>query len=91
MYLKLLTRTDAADYKRANRHINPEVGCMETEKLKQFYKEQLVRAGVDFHKAEQAVSNMTGEELKLIHDIWSDWAVVFPRTEDELLGSVEMS
>ena len=55
---------------------------METEKLKQSYKNQLVRAGVDSHKAEQAVKNLTREELQLIREIWSEWAVVL--TENHL-------
>lgn len=56
---------------------------MEIEKLKQSYKDHLVKAGVNFDRAEQAVKNLTREELQLIQDIWPGWIVVFPRTENE--------
>lgn len=62
---------------------------METEKLKQLYKNQLIRAGVDSHKAEQAAQNLTGEELQLICEIWSDWAVAL--AEKEMLAMTEVS
>lgn len=62
---------------------------MEVEELKQSYKNQLMRAGVDFHKAEQAVNNIKDEELQLIREIWSDWTVVFSQTENEILASIE--
>ncbi len=54
---------------------------METEKLRQSYKKQLIRAGVDSHKAEQAIKNLTREELQLIRDIWSEWAVTLKENE----------
>ncbi len=54
---------------------------METEKLKQSYKKQLIRAGVDSYKAEQAVKNLTREELQLIREIWSEWAVTLKENE----------
>jgi len=62
---------------------------MTTEKLKQSYKEQLVRVGVDPHKAEQAAKLLTGEELQMISEIWPGWAAVFPQVENELLAVVE--
>lgn len=64
---------------------------MEVEELKQSYKNQLMRAGVDFHKAEQAVSNMKDEDLQLIREVWSDWTVVFSQAENEILASIEIS
>ncbi len=84
MYLRLLTGENVSDYKRADDSINSGVGGMETEKLKQSYKDMLVRAGVDFHRAEQAVKNLTWEELHLIGEIWPEWAAAFAQTENEL-------
>ena len=56
---------------------------MEINLLKQSYKNQLVRAGVDHHKAEQAVEDMTSEDLQLIQEVWSDWILVSPQTEND--------
>ena len=50
---------------------------MEAEMLKQSYKQQLVKAGVDFHRAEQAANILTWEELQLISEIWPEWAAAF--------------
>ncbi len=58
---------------------------METQKLKQSYKNLLLKAGVDFRKAEQVVKNMTREELQLIHDTWPEWVVVLPRSENDIV------
>lgn len=60
---------------------------MDTEKLKQSYKKQLLKAGVDPHKAEQAAMNLTREELKLIHQIWPEWAAALPRAENQIQAS----
>lgn len=56
---------------------------MEINLLKQSYKNQLVRAGVDHHKAEQAIEDMTSEELQLIQEVWSDWVLVSPQIEND--------
>ena len=56
---------------------------METEKLKHSYKNELLRAGVDFHKAEQVVNNLTREELQLIREIWPEWDLIL--TENEII------
>ncbi len=45
-------------------------------KLKEIYQAQLVRVGVSLSKAEQAAQNVTANELKLIGEIWQDWANV---------------
>lgn len=58
---------------------------MKTEELEQSYKEQLVRVGVDPHRAEQAAKLLTGEELRLISEIWPGWGAVFPPVENEIL------
>lgn len=58
---------------------------MKTEKLRQSYKEQLVRVGVDPHRAEQAAKVLSGEELRLISEIWPSWGAVFPQVETEVL------
>jgi hypothetical protein len=60
---------------------------MEINLLKQSYKNQLVKAGVDSYRAEQAVKNLTKEELQLIREIWSDWAAVL--TESEIIAIIK--
>lgn len=57
------------------------VSHMEIEKLKQSYKNQLVKAGVDLCRAEQVVRNVTLEELQLILEIWPEWALVLEKNE----------
>jgi ATP-dependent protease HslVU (ClpYQ) peptidase subunit len=54
---------------------------LKTEKLEQSYKDQLVKAGVDFQRAEQASKVLTREELLLVSEIWPEWAVVFSQVE----------
>jgi len=63
---------------------------MEVEELKQSYKNQLIKVGVDLNKAEQAINNLKDEELQLIREIWSDWTTVLPQTENEILSSVRI-
>lgn len=50
---------------------------MNFDRLKQSYVEQLVKAGVEPQKAEQAAKTLNIEELKLIGLIWPEWAAVF--------------
>lgn len=52
---------------------------MKTEKLEQSYKEELVKAGVDFHRASLAAKSLSRDELQLISEIWPEWAVVFSK------------
>ena len=47
---------------------------MKTEMLMQSYKHQLVKAWVNFHRAEQATKILTWEDLQLISEIWPEWA-----------------
>jgi hypothetical protein len=47
---------------------------MEIEMLMQSYKHQLVKAGVEFHRAEQAAKILTWEDLQLVSEIWPEWA-----------------
>ena len=42
---------------------------MKTEKLKQSYKDQLVKAGVDPHRAEEVAKVLTSEPLQLTASI----------------------
>ena len=62
---------------------------MQAEVLKQSYKQQLVKAGVDFHRAEQAANILTWEDLQLISEIWPEWAATCSQTECEGLASRE--
>lgn len=62
---------------------------MKAEMLKQSYQHQLVKAGVDFHKAEQAARMLTWKDLQLISDIWLEWAAAFSQARVEKLTSIE--
>ncbi|MGK7877109.1 MAG: hypothetical protein AB4426_28595 [Xenococcaceae cyanobacterium] len=64
---------------------------MKSNKLEWAYREQLVKAGVKPQKAEQAAKTLTEEELQLISEIWSDWAVIFYQIEREILTIQEWS
>ena len=65
---------------------------METNTLKQFYQEQLVRAGVERPKAEQAAQSLTKDELLLISEVcWSEWVETFYEIEREILTLAESS
>lgn len=44
--------------------------------LKKIYQAELIRVGVPLPKAEQAAQNITSEQLRLIGEIWADWAKV---------------
>ena len=53
---------------------------MKPKQIKQFYKEQLIKKGVDCQKAELAASNLTNlttDELRIISEIWSEWGLIF--------------
>lgn len=50
---------------------------MKTKRLKQSYREQLVKAGVNPQKAAQAAKIMTMRELQLIGEIWPEWAAIY--------------
>jgi len=47
---------------------------MTAEKLKRSYQKQLIKAGVEPQRATQAATTMTLEELRLIGEIWQEWA-----------------
>ena len=49
---------------------------MNFNKLQQSYQEQLIKAGVSQHRAEQAAKTLSITELKLISEIWEDWGHV---------------
>ncbi len=50
---------------------------MTCEQLQQSYQQQLVKAGVSQHKAEQAARTLSRQELQIISEIWQDWGKVF--------------
>lgn len=56
---------------------------LKTEKLEQSYKNQLVKVGVDFQRAEQAARALSGEELLLVSEIWPEWATVFSQVDKD--------
>jgi hypothetical protein len=47
---------------------------------KHIYYKELIKAGVEPQKAEQAARNMTEKELLLIAEIWENWADVIEQT-----------
>jgi hypothetical protein len=61
--------------------------------LKQSYKEQLIKAGVEPQKAVKAAEKITREELNLIGEIWTDWANAARRIElsSRAVGLAEMT
>lgn len=54
---------------------------MKTERLKQSYRNQLIKAGIAPHRAEQAADTLTPEELRLIGEIWPEWTAAFSPVE----------
>lgn len=60
---------------------------MDIEQLKHSYQQKLVQAGIESHRIEAAVKNITIEELRLISEIWSQWALF--STENEAIAGVE--
>jgi hypothetical protein len=64
---------------------------METEKLKQAYRSQLIQVGVNSHKAAQASRVMTEHELQLISEIWPKWVTALLQAEDVILSSIDSS
>ena len=47
-----------------------------SQNLKEKYKSQLIKVGVPLFKAEQAAQTLTLEQLKIIGEIWPDWAKI---------------
>lgn len=47
--------------------------------LQQSYYNELIKVGVCPQKAEQAAMSMSQTELKMIAEIWSQWAVVLTK------------
>lgn len=56
---------------------------MDLLRMKQSYREQLVKVGVHPLKAEQAAKTLSAQELQMIGDIWPEWATIFAKTEQE--------
>jgi hypothetical protein len=52
------------------------------EKYKQAYKEQLIQAGINQHRAEQVSAQLTPIELQMISEIWSTWATTWDRLKE---------
>ncbi len=50
---------------------------MKTNRLKQLYRQHLIRFGVEPQKAEQAANTLTEKELLFIAQIWPDWSTAF--------------
>ena len=64
---------------------------MEMQELQQSYRYQLVKAGVDFHRAEQAAKLLTQKDLQLISEIWLEWSMTFSHADCQNLTSVAKS
>lgn len=55
--------------------------------LEQFYCNELIKAGVDPHKATQAAKSMSEKELLLIGEIWEQWGNVLATRQESVLAS----
>jgi len=62
---------------------------MKTGKLGQSYRDELIKAGVESHRAEQAAKSLTWEQLMLISEIWLEWTPPFSQVEGERLASMQ--
>ncbi|WP_013322506.1 hypothetical protein [Gloeothece verrucosa] len=58
-----------------------------THQLEYVYRNELIKAGVDPHKATQAAKTMTEKELLLIGEIWEQWGNVLAKSEQTVLAS----
>jgi hypothetical protein len=56
---------------------------MDLLRLKQAYREELVKVSVHPLKAEQTAKILSVEELKFIGDIWPEWGDVFTQIQQE--------
>ncbi|ACK72962.1 hypothetical protein PCC7424_4600 [Gloeothece citriformis PCC 7424] len=54
---------------------------VEIHKLIKSYREQLIKSGVDPSKAEKASQNLDQEKLRIISEIWSEWATTVSQLE----------
>lgn len=64
---------------------------MEINKFIKSYQEQLIKAGVEPIKAEIASKNLDRDKLRIISEIWSDWALVYTMLEANLPESNPMA
>lgn len=64
---------------------------MEYSQLRHFYQEQLVKSGVELHKAKQAANNLTVEELQIISQVGSDLSAAFYELERNILALGEVA
>lgn len=54
--------------------------------LEHFYRNELIKAGVDPNKATQAAKTMTEKELLLIGEIWEQWGNVLAKSQESVLA-----
>ena len=59
-----------------------------SRQLKKIYQAELIRVGVPLLKAEQAAQNITAEQLRLIGEIWEDWATILGNHDTNTLSLV---
>lgn len=64
---------------------------MEINHFIECYREQLIKAGVEPLKAEEASKNINQDQLRIISEIWSEWAHVFSQLESNLTNNHEFS
>lgn len=56
---------------------------MKTGELERSYRDELIKVGIESHRAEQAAKNLSWEQLLLISDIWLEWTPTFSQVEDK--------
>ena len=54
-----------------------------SHKLKKIYQAQLIRVGIPLSRAEEAAQNVTLNQLRVIGEIWADWATILAHHEQE--------
>lgn len=57
---------------------------MNFESLQELFQNQLVKVGVETNKAERAAKTLSVDELRLIGDIWPEWADIFSKNQDTI-------
>ncbi len=60
---------------------------METDTLKQAYRDQLVQVGVNVQKATAASQELSRNDLQMIGEIWPEWASAYLQIERRIFST----
>lgn len=64
---------------------------MDSQYLQKLYQEQLIKAGVEIHKAQQASKILTMKEFQLISDIWPEWEAIIAQANHQDFATEKLS